>query len=210
MRIVSLVALVCFGLGLGSSALAYNNYDNPACDWPYSAGGSNPLYVPFKNATGGNAPTGDYATALSAARTSWLYSDTPASFAWTGGTGSIHAIDSWVSFDLGLLYPNCSGGNMVAPTLFLNTYQLGNTSTYGDPTPYPEKPIFWKQFTAAHEQGHNIGLGHSSVNPALMIASISHSWYDNNPFAFNGPMADDECGVNNVYVSTSWPATCGY
>jgi hypothetical protein len=54
-----------------------------------------------------------------------------------------------------------------------------------------------RQQIATHELGHYIGLGDSAV----------YSVMNGGPLY---PNADDECGVNHVYVSSAWPPTCGY
>lgn len=185
-------------------ATAYNDYDNSACKWPY-AGGSSTLAISYSNAASPNAPTGDYATALSAARVSWLNTSTPAFFFLTTST-STHGVYALGSGSLlGTSITNCSGSTRTQTVVKLNSDTLGSGAY---------SAIFWKQFASAHEQGHHIGLGHSNVFPTIMQSPAPNaSSFPTASFptgGYNGPIADDECGVNHLYISTIWPATCGY
>ncbi|MBM3933181.1 MAG: matrixin family metalloprotease [SAR202 cluster bacterium] len=98
-----------------------------------------------------------------------------------------------------------SGYNSVTCTSFffkrsttysrLDTYYLA---------PYPDPPYASyqkREGVASHELGHFIGLGHSNEEPAVMNES-------NDGETYYSPQEDDECGVNDRYVNSSYPVTC--
>lgn len=173
---------------------AYNNSDNPGCSWPYS-GGTSQLNIYFRD-NPSYPPTSDYTGAY--ANASWAATSSPASFSYSGSGSSLRGV-SYIGAtgQLGVTYPLCSGGYLASASVYLNrTYLEPAAGTYATP--------FWRQYTAAHELGHNIGLGHSSYSSALMYFVIPGS-----P-TFNSPQADDICGVNHLYASSSWPPACGY
>jgi len=202
--IAASTVLLC--LASATTAAAYNNFDNIPCKWPYS-GGYSQLTLYYSNAASPNTPSGDYASAPSAARTSWFNTSTPASFSFSGSSTSTHGVYALGSgAGLGVTATYCSGSTTVQDVVKLNSSTLGSGSY---------SAIFWKQFTAAHEQGHHINLGHSNHLPAIMQspAPSNPATFPTDPFPngnYNGPVADDECGVNHSYPSTQWPATCGY
>lgn len=204
---VGALAFVGFGVGLLGglrTGSAYNTQTN--CSWPYS-GGYSTLPITYKNLSGAN-PYGDYATAFAAARTSWLNTDTPTYFLESGSSSSVYSVAYLGGSNLGQTAMTQSGGVCQYASITLNASVLASGS-YGH--------IFWKQFTAAHELGHHIRIGHvPGYNPAAIMMESAPLFPDDFRTAtppsggWNGPMADDVCGVNNKYPSTGWPPTCGY
>jgi hypothetical protein len=190
------------------AALSYNNFGTGSCGlWSY-AGGYNLLSIHYKGGTGSYAPTGVYALPFSNARISWINSDTPVTFTYDATAITVHQIAylggsaSYLGYTVSSCY---SGGIRAGSTVTLNRSNLDSgAGYYADP--------FWRQFAAAHESGHNIGLIHSSIHPAIMNDGVSWTleftpWPES---SYNGPVSDDECGVNHLYSSTAWPPLCGY
>ena len=201
--VLALVGSAVLVLASARTAAAYNNVDPEPCQWPYS-GGSSQLTLYYANAAAPYAPSGDYASALSAARTSWFYTATPSAFAFSSSSLSVHGAGALGSnFGLGATSNLCSGSTRTKAILILNSTNLSSG-------PY-SLDIFWKQFAAAHEQGHHISLGHSTVPPTIMPKYAPNaSTFPGDTFpsgGYNGPVADDVCGVNVMYPSTSWPPT---
>lgn len=200
-----LAAAAAIWLG-AATASAYNNLDNPPpCPWSYS-GGYSVLTIYFNNSSGSFTPTGDYASAYAAARASWYNTNTPAAFSYSASGGSTQKMDY-----LGTLGPfgtttvTCNGSGFRTSTVVTLNRSLLDAGSYSG--------IFWKQFTAAHELGHDIGMSHSNVLPAIMQPSMPPTSFASTAWpngGYNGPVSDDECGVNHVYSSTGWPPTCGY
>ena len=192
--IVGLAAIALVSAASATVASAYNNSTNSCGKWPY-AGGYAQLTLYYADAAGANAPTGDYAAALAAARTSWFNTATPAVFAYSSPSTSTHGVYALGPSILGTTMEVCSGGTILQEVVKLNSDTL-DSGFYGT--------VFWKQSASAHEQGHHIGLGHSDVLPAIMKTAAGTDE------SYNGPLSDDECGVNHIYASATWPPTCGY
>lgn len=197
--VAALIAVAALFLGSARIAAAYNARDNPDCTWPYS-GGYSLLTVYFQDTS-----SGDYASTYSAARSSWYATSTPAAFSYSPSASSTHG--QYYEDNLGVFgvtYPACSGTTTTGAAVWLSTNRLS--------TP-PYAGIFWKQYTAAHELGHNIMLDHSLFDLAIMFYTSRPSSFETAPYpsgGFNGPQADDTCGVNHLYPSSGWPPACGY
>jgi hypothetical protein len=148
-------------------------------------------------------PAPDYSFPYSNARTSWNGSNTPVNFVSSGSGSSYHGalyMGAGPGTAIGVTHVSCSGSQMQSASVLLNRSYLETFNGNSCST------AFIRQYTAAHELGHNLALGHSSVAPSLMWGGLNCSA----PPAFNAHRADDECGVNHIYTSTGWPPTCGY
>jgi hypothetical protein len=173
----------------GSVARAYNNFDNMPCQWSY---GGTALGMYWK-ANPTYPPSGDYASAFSYARSSWNATSSPVIFIESGSAPNLHGAGYFGTQYYGITWPYCSGGYLASTSVYLNKQLLDSGAD-------PYSGIFWQRFTAGHELGHTIGLGHSSVSPALMISEPNQS------VTWNTPRTDDVCGVRSLYPSTTWPA----
>jgi hypothetical protein len=187
------------------TATAYNDYDVMPCTWPYTY--NQALQITYRD-NPSYPPIGDYAAAMSSARSSWNGTNTPVNFTYSPSGSSLHAAAYLGTGYFGIMYPDpgCySTGTLSSAGVWINR-------TLHESGPYTH--IFWKQFTAAHELGHNIALGHSTHSgPTIMQGNMPPSSFRTTAWpngGYNGPVQDDECGVNSRYPSISWPPTCGY
>ncbi len=173
--IIALVALLGVTLSL-SSAAAYNNYDNPAKNWYYTSGDLDLYYDWGDNL---QEPTSDWKTAFNWAKTDWDNAGTAVDWSPSGsGTNIFNTYD-----DEDGRYGKCEWQ-------FGETYLIGN-KVYGNLANDPETSIGRREI-AGHELGHAIGLGHSTVDPALMEERELDS-------DESYPLTDDVAGVDALY-----------
>jgi Matrixin len=182
---ITLLSFVA-SFGLTSRASAYNNYDNMPCKWAYG-GGSSQLNVTWR-ANPSYPPSGDYFSAFSEGRNDWYDTNTPLVFQSSSSGTSLHGAGYFgTSYPLGSATLAASGSFCGSGATYLNMSRLDSLSYTS------------KRLTAGHELGHNAGLGHSTASASLMRSPGNIAYYV--------PQADDVCGINTKYVSTSWPAT---
>jgi hypothetical protein len=196
---ITAVTVFLFGNYLTPRALAYNNYDQQCGQWSYPGGYSQLTLYWVENQS--YPPTGDYTTPYANARTSWYNTSTPISFSYSGSASTYHGvIYNGLDGRAGVTYVYCNGGYAASASVYLNRSYLEPGNGHACST------AFTRQYTAAHELGHNITLGHSSYSSAVMYWSYNCG----SPPAYNAPQSDDVCGVNHLYPSDGWPPTCGY
>ena len=180
---------------------AYNNQDNVACSLPYNYPTAYSIPWQYDSAF---PVSGIYLTAYANARANWngaagpVYFGSQSSSTYTMGTGTFPS-SNW----LGITYPTCTGSMLTSTRVLLNKAFLDGTYLYAGQN---YGSAFWKQYTAAHELGHSIGLGHSWYSPAIMQAAPPPASFQSG--GYNGVQADDVCGMNNKYLGNTWP--CGY
>lgn len=192
MKSGQILASVFLGVLLGSAVAvplrtwAYNNYDNICGKWPY--GGSGLLYRPYR---WGNEVWEPYTGAFQYGKDKWNATATPVWWYYDGNQAATFFETYYQAGDYRWGYATgaCSWGQIIWYDAFLNRWTLDGASTN------------IRRHTAGHEQGHVLGLGHSTVTPAMMIPGASQYYM---------PQADDTCGINHVYPSSSWPPQCGY
>lgn len=184
-------------------ARAYNNFDNISCRW------SNPddVAIVYWKDDPSYPPSGDYVSAFSQARASWNNAATSAIFVPTASnyTWGVRDYGDTSGNLLGFVSGTCSSNN---PWNYYNLY--ANSGELDSDAQWTH--IFYKQLVGAHEGGHVIALGHSAVTPAVMHGGPTPG-FRLTPYpggAYNGPLADDECGVNTMYASMYYPPSCGY
>lgn len=150
---------------VGVVVSAYNDFDNIGCRWQVTGSPyfpiyykSNPMYPPY----------GDYASAFSAARTSWSGASAPYfSYSGTSLDKSLHGVRDFGTNSIAGQTVECPLGTGLLDTAG-RTVTL-NSRVLDDPS---HSNIFWKQFVAANELGHNIALGHALHLPAIMQKAL--------------------------------------
>lgn len=178
---------------LAEPGRAYNNFGNYSCTWPYNSGGSNVLYIFWKDDPD-YPPPGDYATAYTQGRLDWNVTATPVYwYYWPSVIKNTFAAQYFAIGD------NRTGYTAIQPAgdgtcsyfhTHLNRWKLDNQG--------------WHQLqnTTSHELGHGATVGHST---APVTATLMRDVYDTRQPT--KPQFDDLCAVNTRYFSTAWPAT---
>lgn len=177
--------------GGAQAAHAYNNLDNWPCKRAYTPNQGLQLTIYFKEA----ATTPSVHQAYQASVSDWNTSDTPTNYVAVSSNWDTYMYEYSDAADPAYGYtaakdPNtfCNGG-LHGFNVALNTYTV-----YRD---WSNDQNFVRSVTG-HEEGHVVGLGHSTVTPALLNQGRDrHSVYS--------PKNDDVCGVNAMYPSSYWP-----
>ncbi|HZU70891.1 MAG TPA: matrixin family metalloprotease [Ktedonobacteraceae bacterium] len=86
------------------------------------------------------------------------------------------------------------GCNVNGTTVYVIAYAAAYLNTY-----YTNQSKYTSggavQSVAAHELGHDVGLGHDPNENQLMYATTDRWWVD----GINSPQSDDNAGVNAIY-----------
>jgi len=167
-----IVVVVLIPLSLQRS-LAYNNFDNPPCFWPYTPGVKKVLYWKYQGyvyerwARAYSASVGDWNSATN--RVGYAYS-----------TSATNRLGMYVAADnrSGYTVWYCSGTTMLRFDAYVNDYYTGTDN--------------WRRSVTGHELGHGISLGHSTVSPSLMGPNPD-------PQVYYKPQPDDIDGVNDRF-----------
>jgi hypothetical protein len=182
MRLLAAFVTVLLILTTQSTAFGANNLDVP-CRWP------DPGYRPFwishwwgPNLVG--SPDYDWRIKFNLSQSDW--NNTGGPIGWFESSASANKFDSyWASDGLyGMYSTSCSGG------LAFSTTALAN-SAYG--SSYNWNANFMRSVTG-HESGHGLGLGHSTVTPAIMNTSRDR-------YTIYTPQTDDVNGLWQRYPS---------
>ena len=201
-------AAAAVGIAIGQlGAGAYNNSVNTNCKWSYS-GGSSLTRPKYAYDTGTYAPTGIYAVAMHNARVNWDATASSVLFLNVVGQSSFlwQVRPSSPNGFLGETFRTFGGNNLFnLTTVILYSQSIGSDD-------------WLKQWTASHEMGHQIKLGHTNgLAPYLggtiyVGGTMTPSPDTSGPSGPNGARPDDVCAANQVYVGTIWPPTtpCGY
>lgn len=202
MATVLLVVTLTSGLGSYLVARGYNDYDTTSCRWSYSGGSS---FRPKYRLGTYNTPTGIYLTAYTNARQSWNVTQTPVLWQQVTSQSTFRweAAYFGLAGKLGYFFPgSCPNNIWAGGVTSLNRSELEG--------PWPDD--WWKQYTATHELGHMLSLGHTQPNPNTLAAVMAGIPNQSPPYGWNSPTPDDQCGINSIYTSTVYPPTtpCGY
>ncbi|HEY4391295.1 MAG TPA: matrixin family metalloprotease [Paenibacillus sp.] len=161
----------------GSYALAYNDYDNISCKW------ASPGSIKYKFI---ESTPSDYRTIFATAVVRFNDKGTKANMShdYSGVTPNLFGIYNEDSSTMGITYTYCTG--IFGSTI--NSSDVGLNNLYFYNNPYRKDELQIK--VAHHELGHFQGLGHSSVNPAVMQSGLYYYQY---------PQTDDVNGLNSLY-----------
>lgn len=172
---LALVAALVAGVTLASGgvAIAYNNLD-PECHW----NNTTPLPVLYKFGPNLQTPGTQWRTAFNNAVGYWNVANIKPAFAYDA-SNSRNTLDTYSAADgfAGYAWWYCN------VLYYLDRFDAKGNVNYSRTNQEADE-------VAAQETGHGLGLGHSTVSPAVM----------NVPYGTWGvPQPDDVNGVNSMY-----------
>lgn len=174
--LVALTLAIITTLLVSEAGLAYNNYDNPLCRWPYTVGVRKWLYYKW-----GNWVDTEWKAAYNASVVDWNTATDRVGYGYS--TGATNTFNMYYSADGrgGYAVWYCSGSTMTKTGAWVNDYyDPGNSNI--------------RQSRTGHKLGHGVSLGHSTVSPSLMGPNPD-------PNVYYTPQQDDR---NGVYDRFPW------
>lgn len=172
------LAGILLASGLGANvAEAYNNYDNPCRWW-----NTTPMNIYFDWGPNLQNPSYTWRLRFSDSVGDWNSIGTKPVVSWSSGSSNV--LDSYTEADnnYGKTAITCVFG-------FMNRFVAYANSNYGPS--YNWDNNFMRSVTG-HELGHGLGLGHSTVSPAIMNTSRDR-------YTIYVPQTDDRDGLNSLY-----------
>ncbi|MDD4681034.1 MAG: matrixin family metalloprotease [Clostridia bacterium] len=125
-------------------------------------------------------------TAFQNANYSWNYSTSDVQ--WGYNANNTYSIEQVYYLENSTEYGRFQGH---ATSGYWDTYAWAELNQFSLETIFPEKSATFKKSTACHEEGHSLGLGHSTATAVMNTSRDREQIYE--------PQSDDINGVNSIY-----------